>query len=252
MKTLFFSLLTLSATNLWFSQVQAQVLPVRTVVKFNLAGVVIKSYTAQYERILNGHSSVTLSASYSPNAPLPFKQALLDQYSDNQDARRAIEGTVFTKRIGTLEYRFYPAGHAPTGWYIAPFVRYISMDISNDYTYTPSDGILHHAHLNSSFNAGGAGVLLGYQWLFGKHVGLDLWLLGPFYGTNIKATFTGVDPLWPSLKPADKVKLQSDIDNTKLPLYTVQSTLSLPTITAKLDGPYYGVRAFGLALSYGF
>ncbi len=238
--------------SLCFSSAQAQVLTNRTVVKFNLSGVVIKSYTAQYERILNRHSSITLSASHSPNAPLPFKQTLLNLYGDNQDANRAINSTLFTKSIGTLEYRFYLGGHAPTGWYVAPFARYIKMDIDQDYTYTPSDGILHRANLKASFNAGGAGVLLGYQWLFGKRVGLDLWLLGPFYGTNIKAVFKGEDPLWPSLKPADKVKLKSDIDNTQLPLYTVQSTLALPLITVNLDGPYYGVRAFGLALAYSF
>lgn len=224
----------------------------RTVVKFNVSGAVFQTYTAQYERLLNRHSSVTLSGTYSSGAPLPFKQALLDQYGDNEDAKRAIETTLFSKRIATLEYRFYPAGHAPSGWYVAPFVRYASMDISNDYTYTPSDGILHRAHLDASFSAGGAGVLLGYQWLFGKHVGLDLWLLGPFYGTNVKSVFRGEDPLWPNLKSADIVKLKNDIDNTQLPLYSVSSTLALPVITATLNGPYYGVRAFGLALAYSF
>ncbi len=243
----------LSVLTLPFSPGWAQVLTNRTVVKFNLSGVAIQSYTAQVERVLSRHSTITLSGSYTPsNTPLPFKQALLNQYGDNQDAVRAIETTIFSKRIGTLEYRFYPAGHAPSGWYIAPFVRYASMDISNDYTYTPSDGILHRAHLDASFNAGGAGVLLGYQFLLGKHVGLDLWLLGPFYGQNVKAVFVGKDPLWPSLKPADIVKLKQDIDNTQLPLYSVSSTLALPVITANLTGPYYGVRALGLAFAYSF
>jgi hypothetical protein len=224
----------------------------RTVVKFNVSGAFFKSYTAQYERVLTPHSTITLSASYSPNAPLPFRDALLNQYGDNQDARRAIETTLFTKRIATVEYRFYPAGQAPRGWYVAPFVRYASMDISNDYTYTTQDGILHQAHLNASFNAGGAGLLLGYQFLIGKHLGLDLWLLGPFYGTNVNAVFTGEDPQWTSLKPANITKLKQDIDNTDVPLYSVESTLNLPTITAKLTGPYFGVRAFGVALAYSF
>lgn len=126
------------------------------------------------------------------------------------------------------------------------------MDIDQDYTYTPSDGILHRANLKASFNAGGAGMLLGYQFLLGKHIGLDLWLLGPFYGTNINAEFKGVDPLWYSLKPDDIVKLKQDIDKIELPLYTVQSKLALPNISATLEGPYYGVRAFGLALAYNF
>ncbi len=225
----------------------------RTVVKFNLSGVIIQSYTAQYERVLSPHSSITLSGSYTPNStPLPFKQALLNQYGDNADAKRAIETTLFSKRIATLEYRFYPAGHAPRGWYIAPFVRYANMDISNDYSYRSQDGALHQVHLDANFNAGGAGILLGYQFQLGQHLGLDLWLLGPFYGTNVKAIFSGTDPYWATLKPYDIAKMKSDIDNTQLPLYTVSSTFNLPLVTANLDGPYYGVRAFGLALAYSF
>lgn len=232
------------------SPVQAQFN--RTVVKFNLSGAVFQTYMAQYERVLNRFGSITLSGTYSSGAPLPFKQALIDQYGENLDGRRAIETTLFTKRIATLEYRFYLAGHAPTGWYVAPFVRYASMDVTNDFSYHSQDGKLHQAHLEASFNAGGAGVLLGYQFLLGKHLGLDLWLLGPFYGTNVKAVFNGTDPYWATLTQADIVKLKSDIDNTKVPLYTVQSNLNLPNITATLNGPYYGVRAFGLALAYSF
>jgi hypothetical protein len=245
-------LISLVMIEMGLSIAHAQLLN-RTVVKFNLSGVVIQSYTAQYERVLSPHGSITLSGSYTPNStPLPFRQALLNQYGDNPDAKRGIETTLFSKRIGTLEYRFYPAGHAPTGWYIAPFIRYANMDISNDYTYHSQDGALHQAHLEASFSAGGAGILLGYQFLMGKHLGLDLWLLGPFYGTNVKAVFKGTDPYWATLTPADIVKMKSDIDNTQLPLYTVTSSLNLPLITANLSGPYYGVRAFGLAMAYSF
>ncbi|MCY7353374.1 MAG: DUF3575 domain-containing protein [Cytophagaceae bacterium] len=233
------------------SKTNAQV-GTKTLVKFNLSGIAIKNYTLQFERVLTPHSSITLSAGVSPNAPLPFRQALLDQYADNEDGKRAIETTLFTKYIGTIEYRFYFAGRAPSGWYIAPFARYLNIDISQDYTYTPSDGILHKARLNAKFDAYGGGILLGRQWMLGKHVGLDLWLLGPFIGTNIGAEFVGEDPLWRTLKPADVVKLKSDIEGTQLPGYTTTATLAFPLITAKLDGPYYGVRAFGLALSYGF
>lgn len=224
----------------------------RNLVKFNISGVVFKNYTLQYERILTKNRSITFSVGVSPNAPLPFKQALLNRFSDNDDAVRAINTTLFTKYIGTLEYRFYLAGHAPTGWYLAPFVRYINMAIDQDYTYTDLKGVLHRPNLKAQFNAGGAGVLLGYQWMFGKRVGLDLWLLGPFYGTNIKADFVGNDPLWQQLTAQDIQNIRNDIKSVDLPGYTVTDKINLPTIEALLEGPYYGVRAFGLALSYRF
>jgi Protein of unknown function (DUF3575) len=224
----------------------------RTLVKFNISGVVIKNYTAQYERILTKNSSITFSAGVSSKAPLPFKQALMDRFSDNADAVRAINTTLFTKYVGTLEYRFYLAGHAPTGWYLAPFVRYINMTIDQDYTYTDLKGVLHRPNLKAQFNAGGAGVLLGYQWMLGKRVGLDLWLLGPFYGTNVKADFVGNDPLWQQLTADDIQNIRRDINSVELPGYTVTDKINLPKIEALLEGPYYGVRAFGLALSYRF
>lgn len=223
-----------------------------TVVKVNLSGAVFKNYQVQYERILTPRSTITVTAGASIDAPLPFKQALMDQYGENDDAVRAINRTLFNKYTGTLEYRFYFSGQAPRGWYIAPFVRYINMDISQDYTYTPSDGLLHHAHMNAKFNAFGAGILLGHQWLIGNRVTLDLWLLGPFYGTNVTADFVGEDPLWKNLKPADITKLHSDIENTTLPGYTTTATIAVPLIEAKLVGPYYGVRAFGVGLGYRF
>lgn len=244
---LFFGILFLFSAHLSHAQ-----LVNKTVVKFNLTGVAFKSFAVQYERILTPHSSITVTASTSQDAPLPFKDALMDQFGDNEDARRAIGTTRFTKYNGTIEYRLYLAGHAPTGWYIAPFARYIHMDISQDYTYTPSDGILHRAHLNAKFGAVAGGVMLGHQWMLGKRVALDLWLLGPFYGSQVKADFVGEDPLWPSLKPADVTKLHSDIEGTTLPGYKTTADLPLPIIHAKLVGPYYGVRAFGLAIGYRF
>ncbi|MCA0231497.1 MAG: DUF3575 domain-containing protein [Bacteroidetes bacterium] len=224
----------------------------RTLVKFNISGAVFKNYMAQYERIISKNSSITFSAGVSLNAPLPFKQALMNRFSDNADAVRAINTTLFTKYVGTLEYRFYLAGHAPTGWYLAPFVRYLNMTIDQDYTYTDLKGVLHRPNLKAQFNAGGAGVLLGYQWMLGKRIGLDLWLLGPFYGTNVKADFVGNDPLWQQLTAKDIQNIRRDINSVELPGYTVTDKINLPTIEALLEGPYYGVRAFGLALSYRF
>lgn len=170
-------LLGLLGLLLWAATTQAQLVN-RTLVKFNVSGVVMNHYTAQYERILTKNSSITFSTGVAYNSPLPFKQALLDRFSDNADAVRAINTTLFTKYIGTFEYRFYLAGHAPTGWYIAPFVRYLNMSIDQNYTYTDRKGVLHRPNLKAQFNAGGAGVLLGYQWMLGKRVGIDLWLLG--------------------------------------------------------------------------
>jgi len=226
----------------------------KNLIKFNLSGVVLNSYTLQYERVLNRKQSIALTIGASPNVSLPFRSTLLKDFGNNEDAKRAIETTVFTKYTATLEYRFYFSGKAPKGLYFAPFVRYMNMKLSQDYTFTPSDGRLHTAHMNSQFNGFGAGFLIGDQFLIGPHWAIDWWIVGPFYGTNITADFIGTDPQMDDMSQQDLANLKSNIEGVKLPLYTTTATVTpaTNTVEAKLVGPYYGVRAFGVCVAYRF
>lgn len=233
--------------------------PVNTVfgknlIKFNVSGVVLNSYQLQYERVVNKSQSITLTVGVSPNVPLPFRSTLLKDFSSNSDAKRAIETTNFTRTTATLEYRFYFSGHAPKGLYFEPFVRYMNMKLSQDYTFTPSDNQLHTAHLNAKFDGFGAGFLIGDQFLLGPHWAIDWWIVGPFYGPNITADFIGTDPKMGDMDAQDLANLKNNIQSVKLPLYTTTATVTpaTNTVEAKLVGPYYGVRAFGLCLAYRF
>ena len=227
----------------------------KNLIKFNLSGLILQQYTLQYEYVVNPHQSVALTLGIAPNTPLPFKQTLVNDFGGNADAQRAIETTVFTKYTATLEYRFYTGGgHAPKGFYIAPFFRYMHMSLSEDYTFTPSDEKLHTAHMDSKFGAMGAGFLIGYQFLIGQHWGIDWWILGPFYGTNINADFVGTDPQMGDMSPQDLANLKHNIESVKIPGYTVTATVtpSTNTVEAKAVGPYYGARFMGIALVYRF
>ena len=236
----------------------AQTLPdsvKKNLIKINLSGLIVQQYTLQYERVVNKSQSIALTISVAPNTPLPFKQTLLNDFGGNEDAKRAIETTVFTKYTGTLEYRFYTGGgHAPKGFYIAPFVRYMHMSLSQDYTFTPSDDKLHTAHMTSQFGAMGAGFLLGYQFLFGRHWGIDWWILGPFFGTSINANFVGTDPQMGDMSAQDLANLKHNIESVSIPGYTVTATVtpSTNTVQAKAVGPYYGARFMGICLVYRF
>src|ERR1700733_16097914 len=79
----------------------------RNIVKINLSAIAVEAYTVQYEYVVNKGQSIALTVGVSPNVPLPFKQTLLNDFSGNSDAKRAIETTVFSKYTATLEYRFY-------------------------------------------------------------------------------------------------------------------------------------------------
>jgi hypothetical protein len=226
----------------------------KNLIKFNLTGVLLNEYTLQYERVLNRKHSIAVTIGVSPAVPLPFKTTLLNDFGGNADAKRAIETTVFTRYNVTAEYRFYFSGNAPKGLYFAPFLRYMNMNLSQNYTFTPSDEKLHTAHMTAAFSGFGVGFLIGDQFLIGNHFAIDWWIIGPFYGTNITADFLGTDPQMGDMSAQDLANLKHNIESVKLPLYTTTATVTPEnnTVEAKLVGPYYGIRAFGLCLAYRF
>ena len=223
----------------------------KNVIKLNLPSIALKHYMLQYERVINNRQSIAIGIGFSPSVDLPFKNTLMDQFSDNEDAKNAIESTRFKKITITPEYRFYLGKKgAPAGFYLAPFVRYTNMTIDQDYRFTPSSGIEHTAHLTGKFNGVGGGLMIGAQWLLGKNVTLDWWIAGPFFGT-MKADFHGVDDM-SDMSPADKADLKNDIESIEIPLWKTEATVGENTIDAKLTGPFYGVRGFGLSVGFRF
>ncbi len=223
----------------------------KNIIKVNLPSIALKHYLLQYERVMNNRQSFAIGIGFSPSVDLPFKSTLLDEFSENEDAKRAIESTTFNKITVTPEYRFYLGKKgAPAGFYVAPFVRYTTMSISQDYTFTPSSGIEHTAHLTGKFSGIGGGVMIGAQWLLGKNVTLDWWIAGPFFGA-MNADFHAVDDM-SDMSQADKEDLKDDIESVKIPLWKTEATIGDNTIDAKLTGPFYGVRGLGLSLGFRF
>jgi hypothetical protein len=221
------------------------------ILKVNLSAITLHNYALQYERVLKHRQSFAIAVGVSPNVDLPFKQTLMDQFSTNQDAQRAIESTQFSKITISPEYRFYFGKKgAPSGLYLAPFARYTNMTLNQDYTYTPSNGIEHTATLKGKVSGIGAGAMLGAQWSIGKRVALDWWIIGPFIGA-MNARLHGTGDM-SDLSAQDKINLEHDIENVDLPLWKIDATVGNNTIDAKVTGPFYGVRAFGINLGYRF
>ncbi|MGG9971989.1 DUF3575 domain-containing protein [Ferruginibacter sp. SUN002] len=230
----------------------------KNLVKLNLSSLVVGNYMAQYERVIGKRSSLALAIGYAPNASLPFKNALLDQFGDNQDAKEAIESTVYTKWTYTLEYRYYLGKKgAPKGFYVAPFARYMSMELDHEFRFTPSDNIRHTAAIHSKFNAFGGGVMFGTQWLIKKNWGIDFWIVGGFYGSDINAKFHGTDPIG-GLDAQDMADLEADIEDVDLPGFTIDATVTQhpsgapATADATLKGNWYGLRGAGICVVYRF
>jgi hypothetical protein len=249
-------LILIVLTNSWSQEMVDTSKPGKNLVKFNFSGLFVGNYIAQYERVVGKRSSLAFTLSVAPNTGLPFKDALMEEFSDNEDAKAAIESTLYTKYNFTLEYRFYLSKGAPKGFYLAPFLRYMNMELEQDYPFTPSDGKQHVATVSSKFGAFGGGLMVGTQWTIKKHWAIDWWIIGGFYGSQIDADFYGVDPIG-GLSTSDQADLENDIESVDIPGYTIDATVSPNTtgptqVWVNMKGPYYGIRGAGLCLAYRF
>lgn len=224
--------------------------PKKNIIKLNLTSLIFTNFSLQYERILSKKTSFALGVGIRPKSGLPFAKSLKDKFGSNSDAARAIDDTKLSNFNITPEFRFYVGRKgAPRGFYIAPFLRYNSLKLDQFYRFTPSDNLKHVANISGSINSFGAGVLFGTQYNLGKRMTLDWWIMGPVVGSS-KGTLVGTDPI--NIQPQDRANIEKDIENVDLPGIKVDATVEQNKITAKLSGPYYGIRAFGIVLGFKF
>ncbi len=224
----------------------------KNLIKVNLTGFLWQNYGMQYERVLAKKQSIALAFAVSPNVYLPFKNVLANEFSDNEDALHAIKSTRFTRINAMLEYRFYTGDYAPQGFYVTPFVRYMHINANVDYTFSPADRQLHTVPMTGKLNGFGGGAMIGYQWLLKKNLAIDLWILGGFYGPQVKADFHGTDPQMESLTAQDRTDLENNIEDISIPGYTTEATVGTNTIDIKMRGPYIGFRGIGVCIAYRF
>jgi hypothetical protein len=226
------------------------------VIKFNATSFVTNHYLFQYEHVLSPKHSIAIGIGISSGADLPFKEQLLDAADGNPDAINAIESTRFDKLTITPEYRFYTGSKvAPIGFYVAPFMRYMHMSSDQVYPFTTGDNVYHEIPVQGTFDCFGAGAMIGIQWALGDHLTLDWWILGPFYGVQ-DGSFHGTGDLT-GYTAQDAADLESDIESIDLGLWSVDATVSGAgtangVVDATVNGPYVGLRAFGLALGFRF
>ncbi len=140
-----------------FTSAKAQ----ENVLKINIFSPIVKTFNMSYERKVSATGSFQLGAFYTGFT----------------------SGDTEFKGFGiTPEYRFYLSEtEAPVGVYVAPFVRYMDFDLTDE--ATTSDGTL------SMF---GGGLVIGKQWIFKEKISLDAFV-GPQYATGDVKVKSGTD-----------------------------------------------------------
>ena len=140
----------------------------QNVVKLNPLSLAALAFSPSYERVISENMSVQLGVQYIFKRDVPFT---------GQELR-------FGGWSVTPEFRYFPGGKAPTGFYVAPFFRYRKLDVRGDVTVdvpNSSGGSTKQTfdgQLVSNNYSGG--VLVGGQWVFNGGFSLEAFI-GPYF-----------------------------------------------------------------------
>jgi hypothetical protein len=226
-------------------------IPAFNLFKINLAPLLLKSYSLQYERILNRKFSVAVQYRVMPETGIPFKSSVL-KLIDNQDpeSKKTIEDFKMSNYAITPEVRIYLSRKGfGRGFYIAPFYRYASFTANNfDIFFSDENNAQQSIKMSGKVNANTFGLAMGVQSAIGKHVVLDIGFFGPHYGSG-KGEFKGTSSH--SLSAAEQNDLRSQLEGINIPLTNNTVEVNASNASLKLDGPWGGMRfTFGVGVRF--
>lgn len=223
----------------------------RNFVKLNLTGLPLKNYSLQYERVLNRKFSFAISFRMMPETSIPFKNKILKIVGDDDpDTKEVIENFRMSNFAITPELRLYLSkkGYG-RGFYIAPFYRYASFKTNQMvFTYEDNTGAESKINLSGKLTSNTGGLMFGAQWLLGRRVCLDWWILGPHFGSGT-GDFVGT-----TTQPMDQSEqddLRQELEDLDIPFTDKTVSVNANGASMKLSGPWGGIRA-GISLGIRF
>jgi len=229
------------------------VLAQKNAVKVNLSSLAVKNYHIQYERKLISKLTLNIGFRYMPKSSLPFQSTFesLGGGLDDEDFR------ISDFRMGntalTIEPRIYLSKKAMKGFYIAPYARYASFDLSLPFTYDeptgPSTSVKRPADFTGKITSFSGGLMFGTQFNIAKRLVLDIWWIGGHYGSS-KGDLNFV-PQTP-LTPTQQQGLQNTLNDFDPSPFKFKSTVNAAGARIESDGPWAGVRALGINLGLKF
>lgn len=218
--------------------------------KVNLTALALKNYSFQYERILNRKFSAAIGFRTMPDGAIPLKSTIEKLVGDDAEAKDQINNFKMGNTAFTAELRFYASkkGYG-RGFYLAPFYRNATYKGSGlKFEYENNVNVKSNVALGGEIKSNTFGLLIGVQNKLGKHIVLDLWILGPHYG-NGKGDFTGTTST--PMTPDEQADLKQELDDFEMPFGTKKVTVTANGANVKLDGAFGGLRA-GIAIGIRF
>jgi len=217
----------------------------KNIVKINLFALALKNISIQYERAVGKRVSVAGLIRLMPKGSLPFKNSIKNAV-DDPDTEKQIDNTKVGNFAFTPEVRYYVGRKgALHGFYIAGFTTIASYTAELPYQYT-DNGTTKTIPMSGKVNTFTGGIMFGSQWKLAKRVSLDLWILGPNYGTS-NGKLSGQT----ALSPSEQTSLKKEFDGLDLPFTKTSYDVNANGATIFVKGPWAGIRS-GLCIGFAF
>lgn len=222
----------------------------KNIFNMNLSSLAFNNFSFTYERLIANKVSLSLNYRFMSKSGLPYQDKIKSLFNN--------PGINFNHfQLGnyaiTPELRLY-AHKNMRGFYIAPYARYASFDLTIPVKYNPtqSGAPPEEANFSGTITSFSGGLLLGTQHNLGKHIIIDIWIIGAHFGSSSGTLNTdNINP--PLTTQQQKDALQSAIDGINASPFKVTGKVTSAT-TAYLDasGPWLGVRGLGINLGIRF
>lgn len=225
-------------------------------VKVNLSSLLLRNYSFSYERSLTQKVSVVAGYRFMPRTTLEdmaLARHISDKYIGNDDITSDLGNIATSSNAITGEVRLYGGKHpGARGFYVSVYGRYMNINIDYLDTYQSVANRTYQIPYQNDLRGFGGGLMFGAQWLLAKRVTLDWYILGAHYG-RLTGDIVAVTDL-SGMSQAEKEGLKEDIEHfVRLDgRVSVNATVSDNGVRAKGDGPFAGIRGFGLNIGFAF
>ncbi len=217
------------------------------IVKWNLSSMALNNYHFSYERHIYKNLSISLSYRTMPYGNVPYQKEFQDLINSNEINFNRFQ---MGNSAITIEPRIYLSFKKMKGFYLAPYLRFATFDVSAPIKYS-SNGTAPPASKDADFTgkikSTSAGLLIGYQFQLLKKLVLDFQIIGFHYGkSNGDLNFAA------PLSPFEQQSLRDNLKSIKTDPFTFTSTVTANGAQITTDGPWTGIRGLNLGLGFRF
>lgn len=224
----------------------------KNIFRWNLGSLALKNYHFTYERSLTKRISVSLSYRTMPKGAPPFKSQLEKAINSNDINFSKFE---IGNTAWTVEGRFYLGLGRMKGFYLAPYLRFATFDLTTPvkYTYTsttaPTAGqtFSKEANFTGTIKSTSPGVMIGWQFQLATKLVMDIQLIGGHYGTS-----SGDLNFATALSNDEADALRTNINKIKPDPFKFTSTVNNSGAVMKVDGPWAGIRGANIGIGLRF